>query len=71
MYVEPNEILEKVDSITYLLNLPTNFQGLQGVFHISSSKEEFWEPSTYDNCSRFVQLQPNLTYEEWLVLIIE
>ncbi|KAF5454344.1 hypothetical protein F2P56_024016 [Juglans regia] len=63
-YVGPYEILEKVGVVAYRLNVPTDFQGIHNVFHVSSLKTSFEKqiPAVVD--TRDISLQPNLTNEK-------
>ncbi|XP_041027036.1 uncharacterized protein LOC121267255 [Juglans microcarpa x Juglans regia] len=63
-YVGSYEILERVGAATYRLDLPSDFQGIPNVFHVSSLKKSFKKqiPASVD--TRDISLQPDLTYEE-------
>ncbi|KAF5459674.1 hypothetical protein F2P56_019601 [Juglans regia] len=69
--VGPYEILEKVGTVAYRLELPTEFQGIHNIFHVSSLKKSFEKqiPTVVD--TRDISLQPNLTYEEVLIQITD
>lgn len=70
-YVGPYEILEKVRAIAYHMDLPTKFYGIQNVFHVSSLKKSFGDQTLAEFDPENIPLQPNLTYEEKLVQIID
>ncbi|KAF5465329.1 hypothetical protein F2P56_015348 [Juglans regia] len=70
-YVGPYEIMEKLGAVTYRQDLPTKFQGIHNVFHVSSLKKSFEKqiPTVVD--TRDISLQLNLTYEEVPIQIID
>ncbi|XP_041004082.1 uncharacterized protein LOC121249436 [Juglans microcarpa x Juglans regia] len=70
-YVDSYEILEKVGVVAYRLDLPANFQGIHNVFHVSSLKKSFEKqiPAVVD--MRDISLQPDLTYEEVPIQIMD
>ncbi|XP_041016170.1 uncharacterized protein LOC121258692 [Juglans microcarpa x Juglans regia] len=63
-YVRQNEILEKVGVVAYMLDLPTKFQGIHNIFHVSSLKKSFKKQIPTVVGIRDISLQPNLTYEK-------
>ncbi|XP_040988927.1 uncharacterized protein LOC121236542 [Juglans microcarpa x Juglans regia] len=70
-YVGPYEILEKVGAVAYRLELPTELQGIHNIFYVSSLKKSFKKqiPTVVD--TRDISLQPNLTYKEVPIQIID
>ncbi|XP_018860179.2 uncharacterized protein LOC109021900 [Juglans regia] len=70
-YVGPYEIVETVGLVAYRLNLPTEMQGIHNVFHLSTLKKSFGEKRLVVMKSNGIQLQPNLSYTEWPVQIMD
>ncbi|XP_040987688.1 uncharacterized protein LOC121235409 [Juglans microcarpa x Juglans regia] len=69
-YVGPYEILERVEAVAHRLDLPAEFQGIHNVFHVSFLKKRFEKhiPTIVD--TRDISLQPDQTYEEIPIQII-
>ncbi|KAF5442775.1 hypothetical protein F2P56_035397 [Juglans regia] len=70
-YVGPYEIIERVGLVAYRLSLPMELRGIHDVFHVSSLKKSFGDQGPIVVDPSHIQLQPNMSYEEWPVQIIE
>ncbi|XP_041004057.1 uncharacterized protein LOC121249414 [Juglans microcarpa x Juglans regia] len=70
-YVGPYVIVERVGPVAYRLDLPIEMQGIHNVFHASTLKKSFEEKRTVVMKFDEIQLQPNLSYSEWLVQIMD
>ena len=69
-YVGPFEILERVDKLAYRLALPSSDHPIHDVFHVSLLRQYVPDEShilSYDD----IEVQPNGTYEERPVRILE
>ncbi|XP_040987692.1 uncharacterized protein LOC121235414 [Juglans microcarpa x Juglans regia] len=69
--VGPYEIVERVGQVAYRLDLPVEMQGIHNVFHVSTLKKSFREKRPVVMKSDEIQLQPNLSYSEWPVQIVD
>ena len=70
-YVGPYEIVEKVRVVAYRLELPTEFHRIHNVFHMSSLKKSFGNQTPMIVDPDSIPLQPNLTYEEKPMQILD
>ncbi|XP_041017910.1 uncharacterized protein LOC121260130 [Juglans microcarpa x Juglans regia] len=70
-YVGPYEIIERVGPVAYRLNLPTKMQGIHNVFHVSTLKKSFGEKRPIVMKPDEIQLQPNLSFTEWPIQIVD
>ncbi|XP_021727251.1 uncharacterized protein LOC110694390 [Chenopodium quinoa] len=69
-YVSPYEILERVGKVSYKLALPTEFEKMHDVFHISQMKKYVPDPKHVLQ-PESIQLDETLTYEEKPVKILD
>ncbi|CAH9085905.1 unnamed protein product [Cuscuta epithymum] len=69
-FVGPYEITKKVGKVAYELALPEEMAGIHNVFHISMLKRYFESPE-HILVPPQVQTQPNMTYEERPVKILD
>ncbi|KAF5462798.1 hypothetical protein F2P56_018775 [Juglans regia] len=70
-YVGLYEIVEKVGAVAYRLELPTEFQEIHNVFHVSSLKKSFGNQTQVVVDPDSIHSQSNLTYDEKLIQIID
>ena len=67
-YVGSFEIVERINNVSYRLNLPPQLSHVHDVFHVSMPKKYMPNPLhilSYEE----IPLQPNMIYEEQLVEI--
>ncbi|KAK8582357.1 hypothetical protein V6N13_032111 [Hibiscus sabdariffa] len=69
-YIGPFKVLEKVGPVAYRLALPPEFDKIHNVFHVSMLKKYRSDPS-YVLEPEEVELNPDLTYEEEPVMILD
>ncbi|XP_020082447.1 uncharacterized protein LOC109706053 [Ananas comosus] len=69
-YIGPYEILERVGAVAYKLALPPKFEGIHNVFHISNLRKYVHHPGHVLEYEP-VDLQENMTYEEYPVCILD
>ncbi|KAL4347857.1 hypothetical protein GQ457_17G010820 [Hibiscus cannabinus] len=69
-YIGPFEVLEKVGLVAYRLALPPEFDKIQKIFHVSMLRKYRSDPS-YVLEPEKVELNPDLTYEEEPVMILD
>ncbi|KAL4347471.1 hypothetical protein GQ457_17G009230 [Hibiscus cannabinus] len=69
-YIGPLEILEKVGPVAYRLALPLEFDKIHNVFHVSVLRKYLSDPSHVLEPEE-VELNPNLSYEEEHVMILD
>ena len=62
-YIEPYEIIEKLNSVTYRLDLPTELEHVHNVFHISQLRKYIPDPS-HTIITEPMEIAENLMYEE-------
>lgn len=70
-YVGPYQVMEKVGPIANQVALPTKYEGIQDVFYVSSLWNSFKNQQARVISFVIIPLQPNLTYAERLVQIVE
>ena len=70
MYIGPFEIRSKVGEVTYRLVLPPELSRIHPVFHVSMLRKYISYPSHVLQL-KAVQLSEDLTYEEYLVDIVD
>ncbi|XP_018828290.2 uncharacterized protein LOC108996728 [Juglans regia] len=70
-YVGRYEIIERVGPVAYRLDLPMEMPGIHNVFHVSTMKMCFGERRLVVLEPDEIQLQPNLSYTEWPVQIVD
>ncbi|KAK8694914.1 hypothetical protein V6N13_072458 [Hibiscus sabdariffa] len=69
-YIGPFEVLERVGTVAYRLALPPEFDKIHNVFHVSMIKKYRSDPSHVLEPEE-VELNPDLSYEEELVMILD
>ena len=69
-YIRPYEVLEHVSKVAYRLALPDNVSGVHHVFHVSMLRKYIPDASHVLKVDE-VELQPNLSYEEIPVCIMD
>ncbi|KAL4273113.1 hypothetical protein GQ457_13G015450 [Hibiscus cannabinus] len=69
-YIGPFEVLEKVGPVAYRLALPPEFDKIHNVFHVSMLRKYNSDPSHVLE-PEVVELNPDLTYEEEPVMILD
>ncbi|WVZ63892.1 LOW QUALITY PROTEIN: hypothetical protein U9M48_013486 [Paspalum notatum var. saurae] len=67
MYIGPFKIIEQCGPVAYRLELPLHLAAVHDVFHVSQLKKCLRE--VIDTSQ--IQIQPNLTYEEKPIKIID
>ena len=68
-FIGPYEVIEKVGPVAYRLALPTDFEKIHNVFHVSMLRRYRSDP-THIVSSETIELRPDLTYEEEPVEIL-
>lgn len=68
-YVGPFQITDKVGAVAYRLDLPPNLSGIHNVFHVSTLKKCENLPETVK--VPFMELRPDLSYEEYPLKILD
>jgi len=69
-FIGPYEILDRVGSVAYRLALPTELERVHNVFHVSQLKKYIPDPSHVLE-PEVVELDPNLSYEEYPIRILD
>ncbi|KAA3486854.1 reverse transcriptase [Gossypium australe] len=69
-FIRPYEILERIGSIAYQLALPPELDKIHNVFHVSMLRGYRSDPSHVLTPAE-IEFQPNLTYGEELVKILD
>jgi hypothetical protein len=69
-FIGPLEILERIGTVAYRLALPPNLSGIHDVFHVSMLKK-YVPDVTHVLESESLQIQPNMTYEETPMRILD
>lgn len=69
-YVGPYEIIERIRNVAYRLALPSDFENVHLVFHVSMLRKYLHDPSHVIQ-PQAVQLDETLSYEEILVAILD
>ena len=68
-FIGPYEVIEKVGPVAYRLALPPELEKIHNVFHVSMLRRYRLDPS-HVVYSEVMELRPDLTYEEQLVVIL-
>ena len=68
-FIGPYEVIEKVGSVAYYLELRPELEKIHNVFHVSMLRRYRSDPSHVVS-SETIELRPDLTYEEELVEIL-
>ena len=68
-FIGPYEVIEKVGLVAYRLALPPELEKIHNVFHVSMLRRYKSDPSHVVS-SEVMELRPDLTYEEELVVIL-
>ena len=69
-YIEPFEIRSKVGEVAYRLVLLPKLSRIHPVFHVSMLRKYIFDPSHVLQ-PQAVELSEDLTYEEYLVVIVD
>ncbi|KAJ0978177.1 hypothetical protein J5N97_013651 [Dioscorea zingiberensis] len=69
-YIGPFEILERVGTVAYRLALPPDLAQVHNVFHVSMLRKYLTDPTKIIEYEP-VELQQDLSYEEWPVEILD
>ena len=69
-YIGPFKILERCDSVAYKLELPANLSGIPDIFHVSQLKRCL-KPPANTILEDYGQLQPDLTYSEYPIKVLD
>ncbi|KAL4282512.1 hypothetical protein GQ457_16G022250 [Hibiscus cannabinus] len=69
-YIDPFEVLEKVRTVAYRLAHPSEFDKIHNVFHVSMLKK-YRSDSSHVLEPEDVELNPDLSYEEEPVMILD
>ena len=69
-YIEPYEIVSKVEPVSYKLKLPPELSRIHDTFHVSMLRKYIPDPSHLLR-EQPMQLKENLTYEETPVQIVD
>ncbi|KAJ0963149.1 hypothetical protein J5N97_028271 [Dioscorea zingiberensis] len=69
-YIGPFEILERVGTVAYRLALPPDLAQVHNVFHVSMLRKCLTDPTKIIEYEP-VELQQDLSYEEWPVEILD
>ena len=69
-FVGPFEVLERVDTLTYKVALPSSLSKIHNVFHVSTLRKYIYDPSHVMELEP-IQISEDLTYEEVLVQIVD
>ena len=69
-YIGPYEVLERVAPVAYRLALPPHLEGVHNVFYISLLRKCVADADTM-MITRQPKIQPNLSYAEHLVRILD
>ncbi|XP_041017929.1 uncharacterized protein LOC121260149 [Juglans microcarpa x Juglans regia] len=70
-YIGPYEVIKRVGPVAYKLDLPAEMQGIHNVFHVSTLKKSFGERRPVVIEHGEIWLQPNLSYNEWPMQIMD
>jgi len=62
-YIEPYEIIERLNPITYRLDLPIELEHVQNVFHISQLRKYIPDPD-HTTVTEPIEITENLVYKE-------
>nr|CAD1831725.1 unnamed protein product [Ananas comosus var. bracteatus] len=68
-YIGPYEILERVGTVAYRLALPPKLADVHNVFHVSNLRKYIHDPE-HAMLYEPPELQEDLSYEEFLVMVI-
>ena len=69
-YVRPFEVLEKVSALAHRVTLPPKLGKIHNVFHVSSLRKCVYDASHVVEIEP-IQLNENLAYEEYPILIVD
>ena len=69
-FIEPFEILERVGTVAYRLDLPPNMSGVHEVFHVSMLRKYTPDPAHAVDWGQF-EVDTDGTFEEGLVCILD
>jgi hypothetical protein len=69
-YVGPYEIVKRIGSVAYKLELPAKLGKVHDVFHVSQLRKYIGDPNQVLE-PEVLEIEPNLTYEERPVRILD
>jgi hypothetical protein len=69
-YIGPFQIIEKCGKVAYRLKLPEQLSVVHNVFHVSQLKKSLQLPDQGVDVEG-VELEPDLTYSEYLVRVLD
>ena len=69
-YIDPYEVLERIELMAYRLALSPNLAGVHDIFHISLLRKYLTDADTVMNI-RQLEVQPNLSYAKHPVKILD
>ena len=69
-YTSPYEIIEKLNPIAYLLDLPTELEHVYNVFHISQLRKHIADPN-HAIASKPVEITADLVHKEHRIKILD
>ncbi|KAL6321193.1 hypothetical protein AAG906_015537 [Vitis piasezkii] len=70
LFVGPFEILDRVDTLAYKMDLPPNLSKIHNVFHVSTLRKYVFDPSHIVEL-KAIQISKDLTHEEVPIQIVD
>ena len=69
-YIDPYEVLERTEPVTYQLALPPSLAGIHNVFHVSQLRKCLSDADTVIDTHQ-PEVRPNLTIQEQPLMILD
>ena len=69
-YIGPYEVIERIGSVAYKLELPAKMGKVHDVFHVSQLRKYISDPSHILE-EEVLEIEPDLTYEERPIRIVD